>query len=383
MAGNKVIGVPKEVKNHEYRVALTPAGADALVKAGHTVYVQKGAGVGSGIQDSDYEAIGAKILDTAGEVWAAADMIMKVKEPQPSEYPHIKAHHTVFTYFHFAADEELTHAMIASGATCVAYETVEGRNRNLPLLTPMSEVAGRMAIQEGARCLERPHGGRGVLLSGVPGTPPATVLVIGGGVVGYNSAKLAAGLGAQVYLLDTNMDRLRYLSEVMPANVVTIHSNQYNLRKLLADADLVVCAVLIPGTKAPKLIKREDLKLMKPGAVIVDVAIDQGGACETSHPTTHSDPVYVVDGINHYCVANIPGAVPVTSTMALTNVTLGYALELANKGWKKAAQDNPGLALGVNVVGGKVTYKPVADAFGLEYVPVEKALAEVQNIPAA
>jgi alanine dehydrogenase len=369
-----IIGVPKEIKSNENRVALTPAGALELTRRNHTVYVQSTAGEGSGFEDNDYIEAGAKILSTADEVWAIGDMIMKVKEPIAEEYPRCRANQLVFTYFHFASSEELTHAMIKSGSVCLAYETVETKDRQLPLLIPMSEVAGRMAIQEGAKYLEKPVKGRGVLLGGVPGVPPGKVLVIGGGVVGTQAAKMAAGLGAQVVILDTNLNRLRYLNDVMPANVVTMFSNEYNIRRLIQDTDLIVGAVLIPGAKAPKLITRDMLKTMHPGAVMVDVAVDQGGSFETTRATTHADPTYIIDDIVHYCVANMPGAVPFTSTVALTNATLPYAIQLANKGWQKACKENHELLLGLNVVGGKVVYQGVADAFGLPMSSVEEVL---------
>jgi alanine dehydrogenase len=360
-----IIGVPKEIKSNENRVALTPAGALELTRRGHTVYVQSTAGFGSGFEDNDYVEAGAKILNTADEVWAIAEMIMKVKEPIAEEYPRCRANQLIFTYFHFASSEELTRAMIKSGSVCLAYETVETKDRQLPLLIPMSEVAGRMAIQEGAKYLEKPVKGRGVLLGGVPGVPPGKVLVIGGGVVGTQAAKMAAGLGAQVVILDTNLNRLRYLNDVMPANVVTMFSNEYNIRRLIQDTDLIVGAVLIPGAKAPKLITRDMLKTMHPGAVMVDVAVDQGGCFETTKATTHDQPTYIIDDVVHYCVANMPGAVPFTSTVALTNATLPYAIQLANKGWKAACKENQELLLGLNVVSGKVVYQGVADAFGL------------------
>ena len=371
------IGVPKEIKTNENRVALVPAGAEAFVAAGHQVLVETGAGEGSGFSDADYTAVGARIGDSADAVWGAAEMIMKVKEPIEPEWTRIRRGQTLFTYFHFAADERLTRAHLDSGATCIAYETVELPTRELPLLTPMSEVAGRMAVQEGAKYLEKLYGGRGVLLGGVPGVAPAKVVILGGGIVGINAAKMAAGLGAKVVLLDINLDRLRYLSDVMPANVQLIYSNHQNVREQISTADLVVGAVLIPGAKAPKLVSRADLKLMRPGAVIVDVAVDQGGCIETIKPTTHENPTYTVDGIIHYGVANMPGGVPRTSTLALTNATLPYALQLANKGWRRAVQDNGALLKGINVVDGRVTYRAVADAFGLEYVdPAEMVAAE-------
>ena len=362
------IGVPREIKTNENRVALVPAGAEALVAAGHSVQIERGAGEGSGFADELYEAAGATIAPDAAATWRAADMILKVKEPIEREWQHMKRGQTIFTYFHFAADEKLTRAHIASGATCIAYETVELPSRELPLLTPMSEVAGRMAVQEGAKYLEKLFGGRGVLLGGVPGVLPAKVVVLGGGIVGINAAKMAAGMGARVVVMDISLERLRYLSDVMPANVQLLHSNRFAIREQIVDADLVVGGVLIPGAKAPKLIRREDLKTMQPGSVIVDVAVDQGGCVETIHPTTHENPTYEVDGVIHYAVANMPGAVPRTSTFALTNATLPYALQLANKGWKQALRDNPALLKGLNMADGNVTYRAVAEAFNLEFV---------------
>ncbi|MBM6735361.1 alanine dehydrogenase [Mediterranea massiliensis] len=362
-----VIGVPKEIKNNENRVGMTPAGVAELVKHGHTVYVQQTAGANSGFADEDYVNAGARMLPTIEEVYAAAEMIVKVKEPIAPEYKLIRRGQVVFTYFHFAADRALTEAMIESGGICIAYETVELPDRSLPLLIPMSEVAGRMSVQEGARFLEKPQGGKGKLLGGVPGVRPARVLILGGGIVGCNAAQMAAGMGAEVMITDINLPRLRYLSEVLPKNVKTLYSSEHNIRQELPTIDLVIGSVLIPGDKTPHLITRDMLRLMKPGTVLVDVAIDQGGCFETSHPTTHSDPTYVVDGIVHYAVANIPGAVPFTSTMALTNATLPYTIALADKGWQKACKDNSALALGVNVADGKVVYKAVADVFGLPY----------------
>src|SRR5512132_3908179 len=358
------IGVPKEIKTNENRIALVPAGAEALVAAGHQVEIEKGAGEGSGFSDELYTNAGATIAPDAATVWRNADMIMKVKEPIEREWPHMRRGQTIFTYFHFAADEKLTRAHMDSGATCIAYETVELPSRELPLLTPMSEVAGRMAVQEGAKYLEKLYGGRGVLLGGVPGVPPGKVVILGGGVGGINAGKLAAGLGAKVTILDLSLERLRYLSDVMPANVTLIYSNRHNILEQISTADLVVGAVLIPGAVAPRLIRREDLKRMQSGAVIVDVAIDQGGCVETIKATTHENPTYVVDGIIHYGVANMPGGVPRTSTLALTNATLPYAMQLANKGWKRALKDNPALLKGLNVTDGKVTYAGVAEAFG-------------------
>lgn len=369
-----IIAVPKEVKSNENRVALTPAGAMELTQHGHQVYIQNTAGENSGFPDEDYVAAGAKILPTAEDCFAKAEMIMKVKEPIEQEYKLIRKGQLVFTYFHFASYEPLTHAMIKSGATCLAYETVELPDRSLPLLVPMSEVAGRMATQEGAKYLEKPMGGYGILLGGVPGVKPAKVLVIGGGIVGTNAAKMAAGLGADVTILDLSLDRLRYLSDIMPANVNTMYSNEMNLRDLVQECHLIIGAVLIPGAKAPKLIKRDMLKTMKPGTVLVDVAVDQGGCFETTKPTTHDDPIFEIDGVIHYCVANMPGAVPYTSTIALTNATLPYAIKLANKGWKKACQEDKPLKLGLNIIDGKVVYKGVSEAFGLEYHDVEKFL---------
>ncbi|MCB0609806.1 MAG: alanine dehydrogenase [Lewinellaceae bacterium] len=369
-----IIGVPKEIKNNENRVALTPAGALELSKRGHEVYIQSTAGVGSGFEDEEYRTAGAKILPTIEEVYGIAEMIIKVKEPIEPEYGLIKPNQLLFTYFHFASYEPLTHAMIKSGAVCLAYETVEMSDRSLPLLVPMSEVAGRMAIQEGAKYLEKPVKGRGVLLGGVPGVSPGKVLVLGGGVVGTQAAKMAAGLGAHVTIMDVSLARLRYLSDVMPANVDTVYSNEYNIRRYIRDADLIVGAVLIPGAKAPKLITRDMLKDMRAGTVLVDVAVDQGGCIETCTPTTHEDPTFIIDNVVHYCVANMPGAVPYTSTIALTNATLPYALQLAGKGWKKACQENAALRKGLNVVNGKVVYEGVAEAFGLAYTEVERLM---------
>ena len=360
-----IIGIPKEIKNNESRVALTPGGARTLVLNGHTVYVETHAGENSGFSDEQYIKSGAHILSTAAEVFAIAEMIMKVKEPIKSEYKLIRPNQLLFTYFHFASEKELTIAMMESGAVCLAYETVEKADRTLPLLIPMSEVAGRMSIQEGAKYLEKPKGGKGVLLGGVPGVKPANVLVLGGGIVGTQAALMAAGLGAHVTIADISLQRLRYLSEIMPANVDTLMSSQHNIEDILPHTDLVIGAVLIPGAKAPHLITRDMLKLMQPGSVLVDVAIDQGGCFETSHPTTHADPVYEVDGILHYCVANIPGAVPFTSTLALTNATLPYAVLLANMGWEKACAQHEDLNKGLNIVHGKVVCKAVADTFGL------------------
>ena len=365
-----IIGIPKEIKNNENRVAMTPAGVQEMTRRGHKVYVQATAGVNSGFTDDAYRAVGAEILPTIEEVYATAEMIVKVKEPIAPEYKLVRAGQLLFTYFHFASSEPLTRAMIDSGAVCCAYETVERADRSLPLLTPMSEVAGRMATQEGCYFLEKPRGGKGVLLGGVPGVKPARVFVIGAGVVGTAAARMAAGLGADVTICDISLPRLTYLADVMPRNVKTLMSSEYNIREELRHADLVIGSVLIPGAKAPKIVTRDMLQLMEPGTVLVDVAIDQGGCFETSRPTTHEDPVYYVDGILHYCVANIPGAVPRTSTLALTNATLPYAIQLADKGWQRACRENPELALGLNVVEGKVVYKPVAEAWGLNYEPL-------------
>jgi alanine dehydrogenase len=360
------IGVPKEIKTNENRIALVPAGAETLIAAGHQVLIEAGAGEGSGFTDDAFTSVGAKIAPDAATVWRDSEMIMKVKEPIEREWKHMRKGQVIFTYFHFAADEKLTQAHMKSGATCIAYETVELPTRELPLLTPMSEVAGRMAVQEGAKYLEKLYGGRGVLLGGVPGVAPAKVVILGGGIVGINAAKMAAGMGAKVVILDISLERLRYLSDVMPANVQLIHSNRHNILEQIASADLVVGGVLIPGAKAPKLVRREDLKRMLPGSVIVDVAIDQGGCVETIKATTHENPTYVVDGVIHYGVANMPGGVPRTSTLALTNATLPYAVRLANKGWKQALKDSTPLRKGLNMHEGKVTYPGVAEAFGLE-----------------
>lgn len=369
-----IIGVPKEIKNNENRVAVTPAGVQEFVKRGHTVYVQSTAGNGSGFLDEEYVSAGAKILPTIEETYGIAEMIIKVKEPIEPEYKLVKEGQLVFTYFHFASYEPLTRAMMESGAICLAYETVEKPDRSLPLLVPMSEVAGRMSVQEGAKYLEKPLQGRGILLGGVPGVRPAKVLILGGGVVGTNAAKMAAGMGADVTIMDVNLPRLRYLDDMMPANVNTFMSNEYNIREIIGTHDLIIGAVLIPGAKAPHLITRDMLKDMRPGTVVVDVAVDQGGCIETCKPTTHQDPTYIIDDVLHYCVANMPGAVPYTSTLALTNATLPYAIQLADKGWKQAAKENRELLLGLNVINGSIVYDGVADAFGLEFTPVEKFL---------
>lgn len=364
-----IVGCPREIKDNEYRVALTPAGAAQLRKSGHDVVVEESAGAGSGITDDDYRSAGAQVVKTAAEVYGRAELIVKVKEPLESEYPLIKPQHVLFTYFHFAASRQLTEAMIASGAACVAYETVELPDGSLPLLTPMSEVAGRMAVQEGAKYLERPMMGRGILLAGVPGVPPANVLILGGGVVGSNAARIAAGIGANVVVMDIDIDRLRYLEDVMPPNVTTLYSNVHTIREKLVEADLVIGAVLLVGSKSPVLVTREMLGLMKRGAVMVDVAVDQGGCFETTKPTTHKDPVYVVDGIVHYCVSNMPGAVAGTSTYALTNATYPYLEELADLGLERAMKEDPALLHGLTIARGKLLVKDLADQFALDHTP--------------
>ena len=369
-----IVGIPKEIKNNENRVAMSPAGVVEFKKQGHVVYVQTQAGVNSGFSDKMYEEAGAVLLPTIEAVYEASDMIIKVKEPIASEYPLIKKGQLLFTYFHFASSEPLTHAMMERGAVCLAYETVEKADRSLPLLIPMSEVAGRMSIQEGAKYLEKPIKGKGILLGGVPGVKPANVVILGGGIVGMQAAKMAAGFGARVTIIDISLPRLRYLDDVMPANVTTLMSNHYNICEAIATADLVVGAVLIPGAKAPHLITRDMLKLMQPGTVLVDVAVDQGGCIETCVPTTHENPTFIIDDIVHYCVANMPGAVPYTSTVALNNATLPYALQLANEGWKEACRNNPDLRKGLNIVGGKVVYKGVAEAWELPYQDIETLL---------
>lgn len=369
------IGIPVEVKPHEYRISMVPAGVDAMVRAGHEVMVTRDAGIGSGIENAEFEAAGAKLADENEDVFAWADMIIKVKEPMPQEYDLIRTGQTVFTYFHFAASRELTEAMVKSGATCVAYETIEDRRGHLPLLTPMSEVAGRMAIQEGAKYLEKPMMGRGILLGGVPGVEPAHVVVVGGGVVGANAARIAAGLGANVFVLDVDLDRLRELDDIMPPNVTTLYSTAYSVREQALKADLLVGAVLTAGARAPTLVTREIIKAMQKGSVIVDVAVDQGGCVETAKPTTHDAPTFVVDEVVHYCVANMPGAVGRTSTFALTNATLPVAIKLANHGAVEAAKADAGIAKGINVMDGKITYQGVAEAFDMDYTPLEALLA--------
>jgi alanine dehydrogenase len=369
-----IVGILKEIKAAENRVSMTPAGVEVMLENGHDVLVETEAGMGSGFDDGAYREAGAEIVATPEEIYRRAGMVMHVKEPQPSEYPLIRAGQIFFTYFHFAASEQLTRAMIASRAVCIAYETIVGPDGSLPLLTPMSEVAGRMAAQEAAKYAERTQGGRGILLGGVPGVQPATVLVLGGGTVGTHAAQMASGLGAKVYLLDTNLERLRHLAEVMPKNCFPLMSSPATVRELVQEADVVIGAVLLHGAKAPKLVTREMLKTMKPGAVLVDVAIDQGGCFETSRPTTHGEPIFEVDGVVHYCVANMPGAVPLTSTIALTNATLPYALQIANQGWQDVARNDPAVRAGLNVVNGKVTYEGVAEAFNMEMTPVQDVL---------
>ena len=369
-----IVGVPKEIKPDENRIALVPAGAEALSRAGHRVLVEEGAGLGSGFDDDAYRGAGAEIVANAGELWGEAELVLKVKEPVEPEWDELREGQVVFTYFHFAASEALTRAVLESGCVAIAYETVQLPGGELPLLTPMSEVAGRMAVHEGARYLEKPTGGYGILLGGVPGVLPAEVLILGGGVVGTNAAKMAAGLGARVTVVDIDLDRLRYLSDVMPANVDLLFSNRHNILDQLERADLLVGAVLLPGAKAPELVWREDLERMEDGAVIVDVAVDQGGCVETIRPTTHAEPTYVVDGVIHYGVSNMPGAVPRTSTLALTNATFPYARSLAEEGWREACRNDASLRKGVNAVDGECTYEAVSEAFGLDYRPVEEVL---------
>jgi len=369
-----IIGILKEIKTEENRISMTPAGVEVMIQNGHTLLVEKDGGKGSGFEDEDYQKAGAEIVATPQEIFERAEMVMHVKEPLPAEYGLIREDQIVFTYLHLAAAEELTHALIKSKSINIAYETIQKTDGSLPLLTPMSEVAGRMATQQGAKYLEMAQGGHGVLLGGVPGVDPGTVVVIGGGVVGVNAAKMACGLGAKVYILDMNLDRLRYLSDVMPANCIPLMASPATTRKLVKEADVVIGAVLVAGAKAPKLVTREMLKTMQKGSVLVDVAIDQGGCFETSRATTHSDPIFEVEGIVHYCVANMPGAVAKTSTIALTNATLPYAVQIANKGWQRAMHENPEIKLGANVMKGKVTYQAVAETFGLEYTPIETLL---------
>jgi alanine dehydrogenase len=366
-----LVGVPREIKQDEYRVAMLPVGVEELTRAGHRVLVERGAGLGSGISDEEYRVNGAQVAETAGDVWREAELVVKVKEPQPQEIPLLRRGQVLFTYFHFAASEALTRGVLDSGVTAAAYETLRGRHGDLPCLTPMSEVAGRMSLQEGAKYLERPQEGRGILLGGVPGVPPAHIAILGGGVVGKNAARIAAGFQADVNILDINIDRLRYLDDIMPPNVNTLYSDRHNIREQLMWADLVIGAVLIEGARAPRLVREADLKLMKPGAVIIDVAIDQGGCFETSRPTTHSQPTYIVHGVVHYCVTNMPGAVGRTSTYALCNVTFPYVLQIAQRGLDGAAALDPGLANAVNMRDGKVTNKAVADTFGIPFTPYQ------------
>ena len=369
-----IIGIPKEIKHNEFRVGMTPSGVNSFIRSGHTVYVQKGAGLGSGFSDNLYSKVGAQIFDSIEEVYAKSEMIIKIKEPLKEEYGLIKKDQIIYTFFHFASSKELTEAMIASGAICIAYETVQNQDRTLPLLTPMSEVAGRMATQQGAKFLEKPQSGYGILLGGVPGVKPANVIVLGGGVVGTQSAKMAAGLGANVTIFDISLDRLRKLDDIMPKNVNTQFSNTYNIAEAIKNAHLIIGAVLIPGAKAPNLITKEMLKDLKKGTVLVDVAVDQGGCFETTHPTTHKDPTYIIDDVLHYSVANMPGAVPVTSTEALTNATISRGLAIANKGWKDACDEDLSLKLGLNIVNGKTVYKAVAEAFDFDYTDINEII---------
>jgi len=374
-----IIGVPREMKNHENRVGLTPAGTHELVKRGHKVLIETHSGAASGFRNDDYEQAGAEIVITEDEIWGRADLIIKVKEPEEHEYKMARKDQLIFSFFHFASNKKLTYAMIDSGAICMAYETVETKSKTLPILIPMSEVAGRMAIQQGARYLEKPVMGRGILLGGVPGVSPGKVLIIGAGVVGVQAAKMASGLGAHVTIIDTDIERLRYVNDVLPPHVVTMFSSEYNIRRLVPNHDLIVGAVLIPGGKSPKVITRDMLKLMRPGTVLVDVSVDQGGCIETCKPTTHENPTFIVDGILHYCVANMPGAVPYTSTIALTNSTLPYILQIADKGWKKACLDNYELLKGLNIINGEIVYRSVAAAFDLHYKPVHHFLDIKEN----
>ena len=373
---NMMIGIPKEIKSSEYRVSMLPVGVEQLVKAGHTVFVEVDAGIGSGIPNEDYVVAGAELLETSPEVFDAADLIVKVKEPLPEEYGYLHEGQVVFTYFHFAANEDLTHAMIDRKIVCVAYETIQTADGELPLLTPMSEVAGKMAIQEGAKYLEKPMMGRGILLGGVPGVAPAKVLILGGGVVGTNAVKVAAGLGAEVTIMDVNLRRLRYLDDIMPPNVITLMSDPHTIREKIREVDLLIGAVLIPGGRAPHLVTEKMVSTMRPGAVVVDVAVDQGGCAETTRPTTHQTPTFIKRGVVHYCVANMPGAVGRTSTYALANVTRSYVLALANKGWKLAMQEDAALGKGLNIAEGKICFEAVAEAFGMAYCPAETLISE-------
>lgn len=369
-----IIGVPKEIKVHENRVSLLPEGALQFKRNGHKVLIEKGAGIGSGFADQLYKEAGARIVEDVDELWSQSDMLMKVKEPVAEEYLRIREGQIIFTYFHFAADEKLTNAVATSDCVAIAYETVEKVDGSLPLLIPMSEVAGRMAAQEGAKYLEKPFGGRGVLMGGIPGVPPAKVLVLGGGIVGVNAAKIASGMGADTIIMDINIPKLRYLDDVMEKNVRTQFSSESNIRKLLNTVDMIIGAVLKPGAKAPHLVTKEMLKDMRPGTVLVDVSIDQGGCFETSKPTTHDDPVYLIEDVVHYCVANMPGAVPYTSTLGLTNVTLPYAIQIANKGWRKALREDRELLKGLNIANGKIVYKDVAEAFNLDHTEAEQII---------
>ena len=369
-----LVGIPKEIKNNEFRVGMTPSGVNSFIRNGHTVYVQKGAGLGSGFNDKLYTDVGAKILNSVEEIYSIAELIIKVKEPLKIEYPLIKKNQIIYTFFHFASSKDLTEAMIKSQAICIAYETVENNDKSLPLLTPMSEVAGRMATQQGAKFLEKPQSGFGILLGGVPGVKPANVIILGGGVVGTQAAKMAAGLGANVTIFDINLDRLRTLDDIMPKNINTQFSNTYNIKEALKTAHLVIGAVLIPGAKAPNLISKKMLKDLNKGTVLVDVAVDQGGCFETTHPTTHENPTYIIDDVLHYSVANMPGAVPSTSTEALTNATISRGLSIANKGWKQACLEDKSLKYGLNIVNGDVVYQGVADAFNLKHVDIKEVL---------
>ena len=369
-----IIGIPKEIKNNEFRVGMTPSGVNSFIRNGHTVYVEKDAGLGSGFRDDLYSKVGAKICNSIEEVYSNSEMIIKVKEPLKEEYSLIKKDQIIYTFFHFASSKELTEAMINTGAICIAYETVQNDDYTLPLLTPMSEVAGRMATQQGAKFLEKPQNGYGILLGGVPGVKPANVIVLGGGVVGTQAAKMAAGLGANVTIFDISLDRLRKLDDIMPKNVNTQFSNTYNILESIKSAHLIIGAVLIPGAKAPNLITKKMLKQLKKGTVLVDVAVDQGGCFETTHPTTHKEPTYIIDNVLHYSVANMPGAVPVTSTEALTNATISRGLSIANKGWKDACKEDNSLLLGLNIINGKIVYKAVADAFNFEYTDLNKII---------
>ncbi|MFW5798235.1 MAG: alanine dehydrogenase [Planctomycetota bacterium] len=373
-----IIGIPREIKDNEFRVGMVPVGVERLVQSGHTVLMEAEAGTGCGIDDQEYTAVGAEIVEGHEAIFERSDMIIKVKEPLPEEYPLLKDGQIVFTYFHFAASRQLTEAMLDRRVVAVAYETIEGPDKQLPLLIPMSEVAGRLAVQEGAKYLEKPMTGKGILLGGIPGVQPAKVMVIGGGIVGTQAAKMAAGLGAEVTIMDINLNRLRYLDDIMPANVTTLMSDPHAIRKKLPSTDLVIGAVLIPGAQAPRVVTRDMLPLMGAGSVVVDVAIDQGGCFETSRPTTHSDPVYTVDGVVHYCVANMPGAVARTSTHGLTNATLPYACEIACKGWKKAARESPAIASGLNMIEGKLIHQGVAEAFGMDHTPLNAVLKKLE-----